>query len=111
MRVHCIIAAELALVSLICSPAVGQQDQRSGNYWSQFCASDTDLCIAYLNGMTQLLERKDMPFFFCTPPGGVTIFQMRKVVAKYLQDNPERLHLPFIQLTLDALGMAFPCKT
>jgi hypothetical protein len=46
--------------------------------------------------------------YFCTP-AGVTGRQLAQVVVKYLNENPEKLHLSAGSLVLNALGTAFPC--
>jgi hypothetical protein len=45
---------------------------------------------------------------FCTPEGS-TMNQARKVVIKYIDDRPERLHEPFLVLAIEALRKAWPC--
>jgi hypothetical protein len=46
---------------------------------------------------------------FCPPDTG-TVTQAVRVVVKYLNDHPERLHEPFDNLALDGLRGAWPCK-
>jgi len=46
---------------------------------------------------------------FCLP-AGVQIGQLAKVVRKYLEDNPAKLHLPSVILVNSALDQAFPCR-
>jgi hypothetical protein len=43
-------------------------------------------------------------------PDGVEIYQLVKVVRKYLEDNPAKLHLPSGILVESALNQAFPCR-
>jgi Ssp1 endopeptidase immunity protein Rap1a len=40
----------------------------------------------------------------------VTLGQSLRVVEKYLQEHPEKLHLNGSKLTDEALSQAFPCK-
>jgi hypothetical protein len=40
----------------------------------------------------------------------VTLGQAMRVLEKYLQDHPEKLHLSGSALTDEALTQAFPCK-
>jgi len=42
-------------------------------------------------------------------PQGVDVGQVTAVVVKHLREHPERLHLPFIELLLEAQRKAFPC--
>jgi hypothetical protein len=44
-------------------------------------------------------------------PAGVTNGQQQAVVAKYLREHPETLHLPAFTLVIEALAEAFPPKT
>ncbi len=44
------------------------------------------------------------------PTGNVTIGQVLKIVSKYLNNNPEKLHLEASGLVEEALKNAFPCK-
>jgi hypothetical protein len=45
----------------------------------------------------------------CTPPN-VTRGQAVRVVVKYIDDRPQRLHEDFRELALEALRAAWPCK-
>ncbi len=47
--------------------------------------------------------------FWCNP-GNITYNQEFKVVSKYLNNNPEKLHLKAVDLVVQALTEAFPCK-
>ncbi|WP_371498077.1 Rap1a/Tai family immunity protein [Bradyrhizobium sp.] len=46
---------------------------------------------------------------YCPPPTG-TVTQAVRVVVKYLNDHPERLHERFQILAVDGLRAAWPCK-
>jgi Rap1a immunity proteins len=46
---------------------------------------------------------------FCVPPTA-TIGQMVRVVVKYIDQRPERLHEQFTVLAYEALKAAWPCK-
>ena len=43
-------------------------------------------------------------------PSHLKSAQIVKVVSKYLNNNPEKLHLNAAQLVIEALIGAFPCK-
>jgi hypothetical protein len=60
-------------------------------------------------GLTEYHNLPDMPQAYCAPQG-VTVGQLRDAVIKYLMDHPERRHLPFARLALDALKASFPCR-
>lgn len=46
---------------------------------------------------------------FCLPENG-SLGQYARVIVKYLQANPEELHLDGSLLAINALRQAFPCK-
>jgi hypothetical protein len=74
--------------------------------------SSTMWCYGYLNGildMQSLTEGNPYLPTLCTPPE-VTMEQARRVVVKYLQNHPEKLHYGEHALTYIALIEAFPCK-
>ncbi len=74
-------------------------------------ARNNGMCAGYIAGindneMAQVASGKPRPY--CSPPG-VQIAQMAKVVRKYLEDNPAKLHLPGGIEVMSALEQAFPC--
>ena len=46
---------------------------------------------------------------FC-PPDGASVDQVKRVVIKYIEERPERLHEPFFVLALESLRKAWPCR-
>ena len=44
------------------------------------------------------------------PPTKVTHKQAQRVVVQYLDQHPERLHLPLSELASEALSKAWPCS-
>lgn len=70
-------------------------------------------CTAYLEGMvdggTFVANGDANRFPVCVPPG-VTMGEVIRVVLKFADDNPEKLHwgaAPFVTL---ALARAYPCE-
>ena len=61
------------------------------------------LCAGYVNGVWDVSDK------ICTPKGS-TLGQAIRVVLKYLNDHPERLHEHMAELVVDALRAAWPCK-
>ena len=47
--------------------------------------------------------------FFCVPSRSVIVLQSIRIIVKYLNENPERLHMSETLLIGMALGEAFPC--
>lgn len=81
-------------------------------------AVDGAFCVGYISGkhdtdfMVQMLEEHQTIALMkhaCTPSNSSTE-QAVRVVAKYLRDNPERLHLPAAVLVTDAIRNSFPCS-
>jgi hypothetical protein len=111
----------LLSAALLCSlavPAFAEPDNNSGNYMLPHCriliqdqskiGPMSGLCagiIETLGWAGGLLREEDR---FCSPPIS-TKGQHREVVLRYLENHPERLHLPFKRLALDALRKAWPC--
>lgn len=60
-------------------------------------------CSGYVNGVWNTSDK------FCDPKG-ITLGQVVRVVLKYLNDHPERLHEHEAELVVDALRAAWPCK-
>lgn len=46
--------------------------------------------------------------YYC-PPVGVTLLDEAVVVARYLNENPDKLAQPAQMLVVKALGIAYPC--
>ena len=74
-------------------------------------AWNNGMCVGYIAGindneMAQVATGKRG--LYCLPPG-VDMAQMAKVVRKYLEENPAKLHLPGGILVVSALEQAFPC--
>lgn len=47
---------------------------------------------------------------FCFPSNGIKNKQSVKIVVKYLEEHPEKLHLHNTDLVISAYREAFPCK-
>jgi hypothetical protein len=43
-------------------------------------------------------------------PEDATLRQMIRVVVKYIEERPEKMHVPFVALALLALRDAWPCR-
>jgi hypothetical protein len=50
------------------------------------------------------------PNFCAAPPDGVTEEQTVRVVVRYIEARPQRMHEEFGGLTLEALHDAWPCR-
>ena len=97
-----------------------------GNYASNLtghdfkgeCVSEKDsmmlgMCLGYLHGIVEtqdvLVAMEQIQPLFCTPEKSNYLKAM-KIIEKYMDDQPENLHLPFFLITINALKEAFPCE-
>jgi hypothetical protein len=66
--------------------------------------SEDGFCVGYIFGVDDATGRDH-----CRPEG-TTLIQNVRVVVKYLNDHPEKLHEKASTLILQAFRDAFPCK-
>lgn len=106
-----LLAALGALAAISLAPLRGEAGSFSGNWWFDVCAKDYALCTGYMAAVMDLYQFTDKPNY-CPPtgPGGARIDHVQAIVLKYLQEHPDKRHLPFARLTLDALERAYPCR-
>jgi hypothetical protein len=89
----------------------------TGDNLQKFCTDSThsqpddsdlfDICMGFLIGADQgLREAERRPY--CLEPG-VDYVQVRKIVVKFLDDHPEKLHKTAISAYSEAMSAAFPC--
>jgi hypothetical protein len=77
--------------------------------------SNIGKCLGLMQGVTntnsyyQFIAKQNT--LFCTPEYGLKNGQAARVVVKYLEEHPEKLHLDDVLLTMLALREAFPCKS
>ena len=91
----------------------------NGNDFHDYCraalAKDTQssaragLCLGFLDAYRQLALMLPEARLACFPAPGVGQEQYIKILVKYLDDHPAKLHLPAAQLVYDATQEAFPC--
>ena len=105
----------LATMLLAWTTAFGAhaEDMHSGNFWLARCSEQvTTACLSFLHGAQEMHERMASDDYkrrlFC-PPDGITLGQSRLIVVKYLRENPNLLHLPFVSLVTLGLAKSFPC--
>ena len=74
--------------------------------------SSIGYCLGYMQGhidYQQYLEENytsDTKHCF---PVDVTVSQLAKTTVQYLEENPNKLHKPAIEISLAAFSEAFPC--
>jgi Rap1a immunity proteins len=85
----------------------------SANYGSGFChgfiAAVLDTLTMWEASDSYEKRTHDKDVRFCLP-AEVTNGQIVLVFVKYLEDHPEKLHMPANLLLVEALRKAFPCK-
>lgn len=123
------LAATLVVGSVLVVPAREAHASRTGSQLLDDCSvaikKTSDMqgldyqkaawCMGFLYGFTSAntayvaLEQTDEPLF-CAPESGASVDQYSRVVVKYLEEHPEKLHMSAGPLALMALRDAFPCK-
>jgi len=109
----------LLLLSLF-TGAQALHAQTTGNKLREQCAAasrsemsiNAGLCIGFINGFWEVAKMLPLSakINLACWPDGVTPNQIAKIVVKYLDEHPERLHLPAAQLVYDATYAVFPCE-
>jgi hypothetical protein len=74
-----------------------------------FLAGTMNLSVLALSGEGQVIALKRN--WSCADiPDGVTVGQELRVVIRYIEARPNRMHEPFRSLALEALLDAWPCR-
>jgi hypothetical protein len=71
------------------------------------------LCVAYVSGafdMLRLLNDFMDLKAVCAPANGLSNDQLSRVVVKWIENNPERMHESARMAVFAAVREAFPCK-
>lgn len=110
-RLKQLIALPFFLGGPLSAVAPAEAYFQTGNSVAGVCLptsqSPSGPCIAYVGGVVDGMLWGE-PSYLCLPEG-VTQGQLAAVVAKFLEDHPERMHLNAPVLIADALQGAFPC--
>jgi Rap1a immunity proteins len=81
----------------------------TGNELYTLCStgnrSREDLCVGYVMDVMDTF-----PESIACPPEGVTLTQVREVVATFLRDHPEKRQERATDLVAAAVQAAFPCR-
>jgi len=114
-KILSLIAATLVLSG---GPTIAQEkDTASANFLLPYCHEWLDnkktampgVCIGVVTGVLETAPFLEPRVRFC-PPKMATRDQALRVVVKYLDSNPDKLHEVFTGLVIVALQQAWPCK-
>lgn len=110
MYLRAITAAALLIVP------VGPTVAYTGNATMEFCSGTSqrvkDTCAGMFNGALEVIlwnNNEGMLVPQICFPDGVEASQSISIIRDYLDDHPERLHLPLGAIAHNALAEAFPC--
>ena len=85
----------------------------SGNDLFGYCAGEvrnSDHCLGYTTGIVDALASGSIFGWKACVPEQVSAAQVRDIVVKYLQDNPQDRHYSAAAIAAKALSIAFPCQ-
>jgi len=86
----------------------------SGNILLKYCEGDDyssdGLCKGYIAGVADASDGMTWDYRRYCKPGAATILQLKKIVTKSLNNNPDKLHMAGFSLVHLALFKAFPCE-
>lgn len=113
-----VTVASMGFSLLSVSPSFAQASD-AGNDYLPLCKlvleekAKTDLfgqgqCFATVKTVMQMNVFYSPVAKLCVPPG-VTYPQALRVVVRFLENNPDKLHFSFSSLTMYALTEAWPC--
>ena len=99
----------------------------TGREWLSQCKGITNIqrasCIAYIRGLDdmnslfnqlQIYSKQDDNYNYFPKicyPKGVTFGQLKKILTKWLNENPGKLHEELNFLYIMMMRETFPCKT
>jgi hypothetical protein len=81
-----------------CKAVATRDDAHTDTPWEGYCL-----------GIVEALMWANPDYRVCRPPA-VPVGQGVRVVVRYLDQHPERLHLNFKDLAVEAFREAWPCK-
>jgi hypothetical protein len=126
-------AVALILCSIVATAAhaqMPQRDMQSANFMLPYCkmilemkrtpspgertpspgeSMGIGMCAGIVDGIAFGAQGRGENLGICAPPNATGEQRMR-VVVRFLEQNPARLHENFLRLTHEALLQAWPCK-
>ena len=86
----------------------------NGNKLLGTCQNESEIpwgyCLGYIVGIAEVLETEPLVGMGACLPKTATKGQLRIIVIKWLEANPQHLHFSAHSLVVKALSKAFPCK-
>lgn len=108
------------------NPQVSPVIDRSGSEFLEACkyvdnanvahTFDIANCLGWVDGFMEGVRISDefrtepKEKGMTCPPAQVSVLQLERVIKKYIEERPERQHLPTRYLASEALIKAFPCQ-
>ena len=118
----------LALTIFIAKPAISFGEMYDGNILLEDCKqflkymdnkkdpsvvmSSIGYCLGYMQGhidFQQHLEKNPASNIEHCFPSDTSVSKLAKITVHYLEDNPNKLNKPAIEITLAAFAENFPC--
>ncbi|AFY20781.1 Rap1a/Tai family immunity protein [Pseudomonas sp. UW4] len=90
-----------------CKNVLSNNEAESTSYTAGYCTA----VVATVGDLIKSINHDLGPKLQICVPGGVSNGQMVRVLVKYLEANPEKLHINATALTIFATQQAFPCKS
>jgi len=110
------LAGVMIFAHAVTHPSQAARSMYTGSELLDFCSKDQEpdwgVCLGFIVGVSSSFDCEQLLLgrFSFQPPDGATAGQMKKIVIKYLNERPEKLHLPAASLAAAALSEAFPCQ-
>lgn len=113
----------LVLLLMSSANAVAEEDVLSGNDMYPGCKAlvekraynekimgEANFCSGMLTALAFVAPAINNPDVRSCPPSSTSALQTARVVLKYLDEHPERMHEDFRQLAIEAFHRAWPCR-
>lgn len=110
-----IVCSALMALVITASEAAEVDKSETANTWLPYCKSYVEqelgppakilsmgVCAGIVMGISFAEE--------CKAPDGVTFGQEVRIVVRYIEARPKRMHESFYQLAYEALREAWPCR-
>jgi hypothetical protein len=100
---------KLANLAMVLMTAASDAHASNGNDINQWCENDPAIALAYIDGIMDAYATVGPPIDYC-PARDVTYGQVRDVVCKWVNNNPEERHRSGALLVPRALSTVWACE-